>query len=59
MKVPYIVNYSGTYYPANTELPDEVAETLEESEKKRIEFERKFKKEKLENVNVINMSTFK
>lgn len=59
MKVPYIVKHSGIYYPANTELPEEVAEALEESEKKRIEFERKFKKEKLENVTVINMSTFK
>ena len=59
MKVPYIVKHSRIYYPANTELSEEVAETLEESEKKRIEFERKFKKEKLENVTVINMSTFK
>ena len=59
MKVPYIVKHSGIYYPANTELPEEVAEALEESEKKSIEFERKFKKEKLENVTVINMSTFK
>ena len=59
MKVPYIVNYSGTYYPANTELPDEVAEALEESEKKRIEFERKLKKAKIEKTAVVNKSTYK
>ena len=59
MKVPYIVNYSGTYYPANTELPDEVAEALEESEKKRIEFERKLKKARIEKTAVVNKSTFK
>ena len=59
MKVPYIVNYSGTYYPADTELPDEVAEALEESEKKRSNFERKLKKAKLENTTIANNSTFK
>ena len=55
MKYPYIVVKDGVWYPAGEEVP----EALEESEKKRIEFERKFKKEKLENVTVINMSTFK
>lgn len=59
MKVPYIVNYSGTYYPANTELPDEVAEALEPSMKERRDFERKLKKAKLENTTVVNKSTFK
>ena len=59
MKVPYIVKYSGTYYQANTELPDEVAEALEESEKKRIEFERKLKKARIEKTAVVNKSTFK
>ena len=59
MKVPYIVKHSGIYYPANTELPDEVAETLEESEKKRIEFERKLKKARIEKTAVVNKSTYK
>ena len=59
MKVPYIVNYDGTYYPANTELPDEVAKALEQSVKEREKFERQLKKTKLENVTAVNKSTFK
>ena len=59
MKVPYIVKYDETYYPANTELPEKVAKALEESEKKRIEFERKLKKARIEKTAVVNKSTFK
>ena len=59
MKVPYIVKHSGIYYPANTELPDEVAKALEQSVKEREKFERQLKKTKLENVTAVNKSTFK
>ena len=59
MKAPYIVGHIGKYYPAITELPEEVARLIEPSLKEYYATREKCAKAKEENVVIKNNSTFK